>query len=680
MITKLKKFSRRGQVVMFYALLFPILLLCCGVGLDLGWYYLNVSRLQNAADASVLVGAKTLTEAHDLFKDKSYKAKLIDKYPANSPAKDDKDNLILTPDGDMAALNYAKKNLAENPLGYAPPNFFSVAQAADDNSIKDGYTRGHNTVTMTTGLYQNGEDYYYVVGLSEDIRHFFIGFLDDMNAGVVAVALISKKDSGGVDDPPENPPDDPPTPPIPEPKELTIILDANGGTLKDENGTDGRNTRNVTVSPKTDNSGYEDTTLPTETAINLKKEGYKFTGWKDDNGNFYPNGKTFTDEEIKDLFGNESEVTLYAQWEKEVTPTEIPGIEGNFIRLRNDINKNYKSEYIFLEGNILNEDSTVSFVRDVKNNSGRLKNPPEEPREWDPYLSGTNISVEERLTRDPNESSFGQVPITPELDKNSSAGTLRIHAEIFVNSKASGAKDDTPRYIHIAPEYSNLDEDIKYTSVRQIVINVDVSNWDDGRPIIFVYDTPPMISKPASNLYLEAEGLNKKIRDPFPVILNLNTNFRGGVYSPNTPVVVRAHDHKFEGFVVAKDLWDFKPLQNTKGNPATHEQEKNRKELKANQQMTRYMSIKNNYRPGIYTGAYEQYNYPDTPNKSEKWFETNAPISTDGNVLYRSEPVNINEVQSRYDIGAMNYNNFGASTISGYTMPQASSTPFILTK
>ena len=49
----LKKYlaERRGQVSILFALLMPIFLLFVGVALDLGWYYLNVSRLQNAADA-----------------------------------------------------------------------------------------------------------------------------------------------------------------------------------------------------------------------------------------------------------------------------------------------------------------------------------------------------------------------------------------------------------------------------------------------------------------------------------------------------------------------------------------------------------------------------------------------------------------------------------------------------
>ena len=53
-----KQFSKpQGQALVFWALLTPIFILFLGFGMDLGWYYLNVSRLQNAADAAALAGA-----------------------------------------------------------------------------------------------------------------------------------------------------------------------------------------------------------------------------------------------------------------------------------------------------------------------------------------------------------------------------------------------------------------------------------------------------------------------------------------------------------------------------------------------------------------------------------------------------------------------------------------------
>ena len=42
---KFKRIRQRGQVMILYALLIPLMFLFVGVGLDLGWYYLNVSRL-----------------------------------------------------------------------------------------------------------------------------------------------------------------------------------------------------------------------------------------------------------------------------------------------------------------------------------------------------------------------------------------------------------------------------------------------------------------------------------------------------------------------------------------------------------------------------------------------------------------------------------------------------------
>ena len=100
MTTRLKKcfailriregFNRRGQVAVFYALLIPVFLFMGGVGLDLGWYYLNVSRLQNAADASVIVGAKSLlnklqTDDSTKAKYAGYRVSLVEKYPADKP-------------------------------------------------------------------------------------------------------------------------------------------------------------------------------------------------------------------------------------------------------------------------------------------------------------------------------------------------------------------------------------------------------------------------------------------------------------------------------------------------------------------------------------------------------------------------------------------------------------------
>ena len=82
MFTRLKQFKwkQRGQVLAFYAVLIPTLFVFVGVGLDLGWYYLTVSRMQNAADAAVMAGAWKFLEDEGTLSDYS-DARLIDFVP-----------------------------------------------------------------------------------------------------------------------------------------------------------------------------------------------------------------------------------------------------------------------------------------------------------------------------------------------------------------------------------------------------------------------------------------------------------------------------------------------------------------------------------------------------------------------------------------------------------------------
>ncbi|MBQ7199444.1 MAG: pilus assembly protein, partial [Selenomonadaceae bacterium] len=57
-LAKYKKFFQQdGQTAVFFALLLPVLILFLFVVFDLGWLYLNKSRLQNAAEAAAIAGA-----------------------------------------------------------------------------------------------------------------------------------------------------------------------------------------------------------------------------------------------------------------------------------------------------------------------------------------------------------------------------------------------------------------------------------------------------------------------------------------------------------------------------------------------------------------------------------------------------------------------------------------------
>ncbi|MBR0288626.1 MAG: pilus assembly protein, partial [Selenomonadaceae bacterium] len=108
-----KYFKQRGQVLVLYALLIPLLFLFAGVGLDLGWYYLNVSRLQNAADAAVIAGAYKLVEQDEFS---NYFVKVLTQPPSDIMEYDkvkfnNEVKKLNMADGEAEAKRYSGKNL-----------------------------------------------------------------------------------------------------------------------------------------------------------------------------------------------------------------------------------------------------------------------------------------------------------------------------------------------------------------------------------------------------------------------------------------------------------------------------------------------------------------------------------------------------------------------------------------
>ncbi len=290
-------FRRRGQATVFLALLIPILFILAGVGFDIGWYYLNVSRLQNAADAAALAGASTLLNDTTNFADYSIESiRLVDNKFSALP-EPDKD--IDTATSDRVAADYARKNLSSDSAATPLKN---AANATYAYTLVDNFSQNHSEITMTPRLCQDGDVFYYVVHLTEDIRHFFMpGGYDAMAAPVVAVAMLAKSADATVVF-----------------NARTLVLDANGGTLLDEENQSGTR-RKVTENENTD------TLLPTKATIQLKNydstfnEEFLFIGWNtkaDGSGTTYGDGKSFTQAELNQLFGNGDTVVLYAQWER----------------------------------------------------------------------------------------------------------------------------------------------------------------------------------------------------------------------------------------------------------------------------------------------------------------------------------------------------------------------------
>ena len=57
--------KQKGAITVLTALLFPLLLACTGMAVDIGRLYMEKSRLQNIADAAVLAGLAELKKNPD---------------------------------------------------------------------------------------------------------------------------------------------------------------------------------------------------------------------------------------------------------------------------------------------------------------------------------------------------------------------------------------------------------------------------------------------------------------------------------------------------------------------------------------------------------------------------------------------------------------------------------------
>ena len=533
-----------GQVAILFALLMPIFLLFVGLALDLGWYYLNVSRLQNAADAAAVAGAQTLIDSeNENFS--SYKSiSLVDKYPGKVSYEyrpNDSSEKTAIDNGEEVARNYVDKNLAGAKYG----------------SSVDAWT---NTVFFAEPLlYEKDDNLYYVVKISEEIRHFFLpGWFDDMNAPVTAVALISKTVS---DDPPGPPyipePDDPlPTPPI------RISTD----TLVDA--LDKARNKNVIIGNWEVQNRY---------IKDLNKVDNTSTGVKDPETGEYL--KYFNKHFGYDIY--EGRWNQYADWDNEYKSgdhrriekvTVVP--EKNGIYNTPDKNKQGAGDGWTTPangGNLWKESEVESLNIDFKPDIF-FKNPGKYMSEdWDlplgynskdivktAALKGYTDSIDDpaALLRIHTAINFdGNHKVRTDAEDSTDILWVRIESEPMLSSP--DILSDSGFNLWVKKSLGgSIKSDMGKTitglnSVRQIIINMNSDNKEpnrDGslnRPIVIFYDGP------------ERYSTDNDIRYSKPVIVNLNRPFNGILYMPNSPVVLN-HGENLNGFIVAKEYLQLK--------------------------------------------------------------------------------------------------------------------------
>ena len=513
--------------MVLYGLLVPLFILLIGAGLDLGWYYLNVSRLQNAADAAVVAGAHALVDdinaknsAAKISVTYNYDGTITDKYSADYLSNAD------TSVGDKAAANYALKNLSADNAAWTKAQDVKAYTLSDDWSREEA-----SEVTLMPFLYESGENIYYVVHLTEKVEHLFLpGFFDAMDAPVVAVAMLTKT-TGTV-----------------AAKKVNIVFDANGGTFDDRTDETSREFKAAESMEDNETSEplYSGKDAPTYSGGKKEFQYY----WSpnpdaspEDTSDLFEDGTQLTKNEVAALFGDKDTVTLYAVWVK-AKPKNNRTLWEQMHYL---IAKNVYNYYWYSSMRKYNaEPYNNSFINPKLTyyNPYGFKQPSyytEQIDLTDTENSGRSISGSAHYYIDFFRTGDGRLKFSSNEEKNHYGNPYRVHSLFNVNTLFKVRKGclDDPLYCRIESEPYKRED----TPVRQIVLNINVDNTaDQYRPLFFYYDEP------------ETESGGAGAAAAQPVILNLNADFKGVLFMPDVPVVINGNGHKFEGFIVAKEF------------------------------------------------------------------------------------------------------------------------------
>ena len=500
----LKKFNQKAQSLVLYAMLLSTLFTVGGVATDLGWYYVNLSKLQNAADSAALAGAQVIG--------------------------DEKPELVRNISGDIFNGNDNQEFADKMELADEQAERFLKLNWHSDGSEKHLVDKSQKFF-----LYKDGEKtYYYVVKLSgEKFEHLF-DIMNNFGETELKATSIAKV----IYEPPEPPPQD----------ETPTEIQEDLPKLKVENVISG----NWELEAARSRKKWQ---APTENLDNF------FV--KNAVENFYDKDKIWLNYNNPNGTNNYEVGDYYRYTTVEVKP-------GNG-RLKTGSESPEK-----------NPDSlTFGFRQDITrilpgaleiNNDGRVvkingKNITETPfeKDWDighntPYNKKLEIKyINGKYIKADNTSSGGYGNDTW-WDKSCD---LRIHAIFNISNfevRQNKIAKDNPfdiLWVRIESEaflplkmlgITDKDSFSQYKSVRQIILNINEDNTEkdsDGkfkyRPFVMFYDGPEKID------------MSSNIRKPRPIILNLNKDFRGILFAPNSPVIINDNGHKFFGFIVAKE-------------------------------------------------------------------------------------------------------------------------------
>ena len=529
--------SQKGQSLVLYALLVPLFIILIGAVIDLGWYFLNVSRLQNAADAAALAGAEKILEDNEYFA--NYKKVVL--ISANGLEFDSIDEDLMTEpvekiiqSGDETALKYANNNLSD--LKEVPAN-----KKITDTWTKRDVTFSANlwtqkkTETVAEAAEEEDEQksfsgtLYYQVILNGKANHLF-KILDDVTENDIKVSAVTQLVY-----------QTPPPPEIDDPKRKKLMA---------ENVVSG----NWELEAAKGRGAWSD---PTKREKLVKEYGKDFF----ENNYFirnaiennYPKEKIWLNYNPTNSTNAYDKGTFYrySKVDGNVGVEVSPG-KGRYktggtssekypdsltLGFRQDIVRVNQGYLEIQDGKIVSikDGGDAIFLKDWDIRQDTPYNRKTEVR----YINPSKYWDESCDLRIHNIFNFN-TPFDVRANKVTEENPydilwVRIESEAFLPLWMLGVTD------------RDENKHVQYKSVRQIILNINSDNTvKDGdkykyRPVVMFYDGPEKID------------MNSRARTPRPIILNLNADFRGAIFAPTTAVIINPNGHKFYGFIVAKE-------------------------------------------------------------------------------------------------------------------------------
>lgn len=553
----LKSLNQKAQAMILYVLLVPVLFVTGGAGAEIGWYYMNVSRLQNSADSAVIAGVQKFINNPQITNDEGDASEYAYYSFVNDVPKEFRSLKWNEgkPTGDEAAKNYVSRNIS---------NTYNWTQ---NNSIQDSWTkrdvkftgnfyapRDLQTVADDTKYYA-----YYEVVLEETPNHLFSIFnsFGDMNIRVHSVAKLSSVF--------ENPEDVDHGPNLIEQMEKLKgeKVSSQFYEIMDEYIKFRAKVREE-LADKIQaliNGGMNADEAKAQVEQEWKA---KFVEEYIKTGRSRADAEKIADKYLADMtdkeFVNNSNHPAFSQaQDKEISPNgnwwlaNLAKYRTEGLTMRGIGGLNYDVKQFNID------DLFVDFKTDL---IYAFK------EDWDlPLPPPKNLSYNNGYAhifdgeKDPDNFRHkyrihGVIHIIP-----GRVGDSKTPAELqgkYPYKKRQGKTGYDPLYARIESEQIKAYElngiekgDFRtYNSVHQIIIEVNVANTgENDRPLVFFYDGPQKFDE------------SSHVRDSKPVILNLNADFNGILYAPNSPVVVAGNGHKFTGFVVAKEFVKLKTAQ-----------------------------------------------------------------------------------------------------------------------